>query len=92
MQSKENELAVKVSRCKGCIRKEENVEDSCQQWIRINNNINVVPDTLIKRSSNKIEIAIDQIAEIRKANEREIEEQKLKRLRIIKELEIEIIR
>ena len=92
MQSKENELAVEVSRCKGCIRKEENVEDSCQQWIRINNNINAVPDTLIKRSSNKIGIAINQIAEVRKADEREIVEQKLEGLRIIEKLEVEVIR
>jgi len=92
MQSKESELATEISRCKGCIGDEECQEDSCQQWIRINNKINVIPDALIKKGSNKIKIAIDQITGMIKTNKPVVGEQKLEGLRIIEEPEVEIVR
>jgi hypothetical protein len=92
MQSKESELAIEINRCKGCIRVEEHQEDSCQQWIRVNNRINVVPDALIKKGSNKIKIPIDQITETIKTSRLVIEEQKLEGLRIVEEPEVEIVR
>ena len=92
MQSKESELATEISRCKGYIGDEECQEDSCQQWIRINNKINVIPDALMKKDSNKIKIAIDQITETIKTNKPATGEQKFEGLRIIEEPKVEIIR
>jgi len=73
-------------------KKEEQVENICQQWIRVNRNINMIPDALIKKGSNQIKIAIDQITNKTEADRSEIKEQKFKSLRIIEELEIEIIK
>src|SRR6185436_4552926 len=92
MQSKEEDLATEINRCKGCIRKEEQIENNCQQWIRVNRNINMIPDALIKKGSNQIRISVDQITNKTETNELKIEEQKFKSLRIIEELEIEIIK
>src|SRR6185295_1238123 len=45
MRSKENELATEISKCEGCTEEEEErVEGSCQQWIRANSKIKVIPD------------------------------------------------
>ena len=92
MQTKGKNLVTEINRCKGCIRKEEQVENICQQWIRVNRNINMIPDALIKKGSNQIKIAIDQITNKTEADRSEIKEQKFKSLRIIEELEIEIIK
>ena len=63
MQSRENELSTKISRCDGYTGKDILAEDSCQQWIRTNKNINMIPNTLIKKNNNKISTEIDQITE-----------------------------
>jgi len=63
MRSKEDELSTEISRCDGCTREGGQAEDGCQQWIRTNKNINVIPNTLIKKNNNKISTEIDQITE-----------------------------
>jgi ribonuclease HI len=92
MQSKKEDLATEINRCEGCTRKEEQTENICQQWLRVNRNINVIPDTLVKKGSNQIKIAIDQITNKAETDRLKIKEQKLESLRIIEELEIEIIK
>ena len=52
----------------------------------------MIPDTLIKKSSNQIMIAMDQITNKMETDRLEIKEQKLKSLIMIEELEIEIIK
>ena len=63
MRSKEDELSTEISKCDGCTSESEQAEDGCQQWIRTNKNINVIPNTLIKKNNNKISTEIDQITE-----------------------------
>ena len=92
MQSKEEELATEINRCNGCIKKKEQTDKDCQQWIRISSKINVISDALIKKGSNKIKIAIDQITEKIKEDRAESKEQKLKELIMIEELEVELIK
>ena len=52
----------------------------------------MIPDALIKKGSNKIKIAIDQITGMIKTNKPVVGEQKLEGLRIIEEPEVEIVR
>ena len=92
MQSKEKELATEINRCNGCIRKEEQMNKDCQQWIRVSNKINVISDALIKKGSNKIKIALDQIIGNVKADRAESSEQELEGLILIEELEVELIK
>jgi hypothetical protein len=92
MQNNENEIATEISRCNGCTEEDKQKEDSCWQWIRINNKIKVVPDTSIEKRNSKIKIAIDQLigkTEIEKLKE---SEQQLEGLTMLEGLEIEIIK
>ena len=76
----------KLNRCDGYMRKKEQTDRNCQQQIRVSSKINVISDTLIKKSSNKIKIVIDQITEIIKIDKTESKEQELKGLILIEEL------
>ena len=80
MQSKEKDLATEINKCKVCIRKEEQIENSCQQWIRVSRNVNVIPDALVKKDSNQIKIAMDQITNKAEKDKLEIKEQKFESL------------
>ena len=92
MQSKESELTTEISKCGGCRTKEDYVKESCQQWIRVNNKINVIPNTLIGKGDNKISAAIDQLTERVKTESREKEELKLKESVMLEGLEMEIVK
>ena len=92
MQSKESELTTEISKCNGCIRKEEETEGNCQQWIRVNSKINVVSDIWIEKSNNKIKVTMNQITEKTEINNLENKEWKLKNCIIIEDLEVEIIK
>jgi len=92
MHSKKSEVATEISQCDGCIGKEEQEEESCQQWIRINNKIRVIPDALIEKSNNKIKIDIDQLIGKVETKKLKDSEQKLEGLKMIEELEVEIIK
>jgi len=74
MQSKESKLTTEISKCNGCIRKEEEIEGNCQQWIRVNSKINVVSDIWIEKSNNKIKVAMNQITEKTEINNLENKE------------------
>ena len=92
MQSEEAELSTEISKCDGCISESEQTEDSCQQWIRTNNNVNVIPNTLIKKSDGKIKTEINQLTGKVETEKLKCREHKLRRLEIIEELEIEIVK
>src|SRR6185295_9033698 len=94
MRSKENELATEISKCEGCTEEEEEerVEGSCQQWIRVNSKIKVIPNAAIEKSNSKIKLAMDQLTENIDTEKLKNSEQKLKRLKMIEELEVEIIK
>jgi len=92
MECKENEVATEIKRCEGCIREEDWIGNSCQQWTRLNKNIHVIPDRLVSKSTNQIKIMIDQITNKTETNKSKISECKLEGLIMIEELEIEIIK
>ena len=92
MQSNVKELATEINRCAGCTREEEQMSESCQQWIRISNKINVIPETLIKKDMNRIKIATDQIIENMKMGRAENREQKLEGPILVEDLKVEIIK
>ena len=93
MRSKKNELATEISKCEGCTEEEEErVEGSCQQWIRANSKIKVIPDAAIEKSNSKIKLAIDQLTENVDTEKLKNSEQRLEGLKMIEELEVEIIK
>ena len=92
MQDRENELSTEISLCNGCTRNEEQNKEGCQQWLRIDSRVKMIPEVLIAKSSNKIKAAIDQLAEKVKTKNFNIKEQKLKGLKALEELEVEIVK
>jgi ribonuclease HI len=92
MHDIESDLITKIDRCKGCSRDEKIEENSCQYWIRINNNINTVPDMLIGKNNNIIKAATNQLIEYMRTKELMKNEQKLIGLKTLEGLEIELIR
>jgi hypothetical protein len=92
MKGKENEVATEIKKCEGCIRGEEWIENSCQQWTRLSKNIHIIPDRLVSKSTNQVKIAIDQITNKAETNKSKISECKLEGLTMIEELEIEVIK
>ena len=92
MQSNVEKLATEINRCAGCTREEEQLSESCQQWIRISSKVNVIPETLIKKGINRIKIATDQIIENMEMSRAENREQKLEGPILIEDLEVEIIK
>jgi hypothetical protein len=92
MHNIETNLITKIDKCKGCSRDEKIEENSCQYWIRINNNINTVPDMLIGKNNNIIKAATNQLIEYTRTKELIKNEQKLIGLKTLEGLEIELIR
>jgi hypothetical protein len=77
MHNIESNLITKIDKCKGCSRDEKIEENSCQYWIRINNNINTVLDMLIGKNNNIIKAATNQLIEYTRTKELMKNEQKL---------------
>src|ERR1043165_9704830 len=92
MQSKESELTTEINICDRCRTNENYVKESCQQWIRVNNKINVIPNTLIEKGDNKISAAIDQLTERVKTESQEKEELRLEESGMLEGLEAEIVK
>src|ERR1041384_2994560 len=91
MQSKENDLKTEINRCEGCTREDEQIEKSCQQWIRVSNKINAIPETLIEKKSI-IKTEIEQLTENKRVKELRTKEQKLVGLTRLEGQEIEIVK
>ena len=91
MRSRENNLETEINRCEGCTRGEEQIEESCQQWIRVSNKINAIPETLI-RKKNIIKTEIEQLIENKRVEELRRKEQKLVGLTRLEGSKIEIVK
>ena len=66
--------------------------NKCEWWIRRDHNIKVMPESLVERNNNKINVTLEQILENRTIEKYKKENQKLVELRQIEELETELIR
>jgi len=92
LQKVEGKTHTEISKCKGCENRTEQSIDNCERWIRRNNNIKAVPETLVEKGSNKINATLEQILENRTTEEWKKEERGLIELKQVEELEIELIK
>ena len=80
-----------MSKCKGCENGPEQT-DKCKKWIRQDHSIKAIPETLIEKNNNRINVIQEQLLENRTIEEWIREEHKLVGLKQVEEPGIELIK
>ncbi|CAG8450705.1 24659_t:CDS:2 [Cetraspora pellucida] len=64
LQKVEGKTYTKISKCKGCENRTEQITNNCEKLIRWNNNLKAVPETLVEKGKERELIELKQVEEL----------------------------